>query len=75
MGVGWGKLVKQEADGRVPNEAGSTVQRATPDPHPTANCAEHKGLMSRKQMLVHKIAVYFYSTYLQAKEEMSFCDE
>lgn len=35
--VGWGKCVKHEADGRVPNEAGSTVQRATPEAHPTAN--------------------------------------
>lgn len=45
--------VKQEADGRVPNDAGSTVQIATPNAQPTASCAEHNGL--KKNVMIKSI--------------------
>ena len=49
-------MVKHDADGRVPKEAGSTVQRATPEAQPTANCAEHKGLVKKENYKTRNVA-------------------
>ena len=46
----WGRKIRQEADGRLPNDKGSTLHTATPLAQLTASCEELKGLHEREDM-------------------------